>query len=402
MSGPVRINSREVVTRTSGGISLAFGDVCVVPGGGPLPFLNVAVSADAAGTSRAVRVHGVPVVLARSTFARSVGDEAGADGGVLSRVTQGPARFANYSYDVRIEGQSTPRALDPMLHNLDSAGLPNAASPAEMQATGSQDPDLDVLCAAICFCREGKMECLRQQLGTPIGLQIPTTSMDPDAPPGHKSFVRYWDPKVPPGWYVEPSYDMGPPPTPMLGEVKSATMRDANGNPLPLPGGDFPSVPGSRRPDIVIPLDPTKPPGPGNIKRIFEVKFPPDSIDRDPTQLKAYQEIAGNAEVDVVGPDDCDCGGRHRDQPHKVPVPSPDAPPVSDPQRREDPDPVLAPDPHAPSVDPTSATRSVGIAVVLGLMLIGFAAGGPGGAAAGAAAGAALTGAGKKDEPQET
>jgi hypothetical protein len=150
MGGPVRINSREVVTSKSGGISFAFGDVCTVPEGCvPIPFVNVAVSADATGTSCTVRVNGVPVMLAGSTFGRSTGDEAGAGGGILSGTTQGAAIFSNYSYDVRIEGQNVPRAYDPMLHNLAAAGLPNAASPAELQPAGAVDPDIEAVCLAM-------------------------------------------------------------------------------------------------------------------------------------------------------------------------------------------------------------------------------------------------------------
>lgn len=351
MSGPVRVNSREVVTSRSGGVSFAFGDVCLLPeGGGPLPFVNVAVSADASNTARTVRVHGVPIMLARSTFARSTGDEPGKDGGVLSRTTQGAAVFSNYSFDVKIEGQQVPRAHDPMLHNLDAQGIPNAASPAELQLTGAVDPDFEAICVAICMCNAmgQKMTCLREMLATPIQEWIPTCDIDPDAPPGHKSCVRYWDPHIPPGFYVEPTYGMTPPPPrPMLSKgIYSKSMKDRRGNPLPLSGGDSPIVPGSRRPDVVVPLDPTEPPGPGNIKRIFEVKFPPDTP--FPGQIRAYEKIAGTAPVDVVGPDECQCSGkrkpRRRDVPREVPFPVPVPVPIS-PRQEEEPEPVPEPFP---------------------------------------------------------
>jgi hypothetical protein len=362
----VRINGREVVTSKSGGVSFAFGDVCKLPdGGGPIPFVNVAVSADAANTARAVRVGGVPVMLARSTFARSMGDEPGEDGGIVSGTTQGAAVFSNYSYDVRIEGQPVPRAFDPMLHNLDPSGIPNAASPAELQAVASEDPDLDIICAYICACEEAgcKMVCFQPLLATKIQSFIPSVAIDPEAPPGRKTLVRYWDPKVPPGWYVEPTYDMGPPPTPMLGEVKSSTMRDANGQPLPLPGGDKPPIEKSRRPDVVVPLDPTKPPGPGNIKRIFEVKFPPEKVRYDTEQVHAYEEIAKpNGKVTVVGPGNpCECDGRHKQKLRDIPIPVPVRQRQEDPNPQEDPIPV----PNVPKIDP----KPVGVVAVLLLML---------------------------------
>ncbi len=369
MGGPVRVNGREVVTAKSGGVSFATGDVCTVPdGGGPVPFVNVAVSADAAGCAGTVRVNGVPVVLARSTFARSTGDEPGKDGGVISGTTQGAAQFTNYSYDVRIEGQPVPRAFDPMIHNLDGAGVPNAYSLAELQDAASLDPDLDIICRAICFCdaMEMKMTCLRLAMATPKIQTFTLTEMDPDSPPGHKSFIRCWDPHMPPGFYVEPCYDMTPPPPrPMVTGLKSATMKDAYGNPMPMVGGDFPIIPGSRRPDVVVPIDPTKPPGRGNIKRIFEVKFPPDTP--RPGQIRAYQDIAGGARVDIVGPNDlCDCEGRHKPKPMPkvVPVPAPNKVKQKDPKRQEEPEPDSPTEP-IPTPDP----GTVGVIAVLLLMM---------------------------------
>ncbi len=388
MGGPVRINSREVVTSQSGGVSYASGDVCLLPdGGGPMPFMNVALSADAAGTARAVRVNGVPVMLARSTFARSTGDEPGEDGGVISHATRGAAVFSNYSFDVRIEGQPVPRALDPMLHNLDRSGVPNAASPAELQAVASMDPELDIICFAICYCNAAgmKMDCFRRLLATPLQQQVPTCDIDPDAPPGHKSCVRHWDPHNPPGFYVEPAYQMvPPPPTPMLGSVVSKTMKDAHGDPLPLPGGDLPPLPGTRRPDVVVPLDPTKPPGPGNIKRIFEVKFPGDRL--RPGQEQAYKEIARPlGTVQVVGPEDCECDGKHRPQPQEVPLPVPL--PKKQPQEEEEAEPQTRP----------SYLVNLTV-VVVGCALAGAMLGGPWGAAGGAAAGVVVFIATQKDE----
>ena len=44
--GDVRVNRRTVVTRKSGGVSTALGDVCKVPEGGGPASLAVASSAD--------------------------------------------------------------------------------------------------------------------------------------------------------------------------------------------------------------------------------------------------------------------------------------------------------------------------------------------------------------------
>lgn len=444
MGGPVRVNGREVVTSKSGGVSFACGDVCIVPdGGGPTPFVNVAFSADAANTARTVRVNGVPVVLARSTFARSTGDEPGEDGGVVSGTNCGAAQFVNYSFDVRIESQSVPRAFDPMVHNLDAAGVPNAFSPAELQMVGPVDPEKDIICAAICFCAAGVrrdecVDCFQRLLADPVTLLIPG-SWHPDKKPGQKTQVRYWDPHVPPGFYIEPAYEMKPPPPhPMLGDVKSATMKDAKGNPLPLPAGDRPWLERSRRPDVVVPIDPTKPPGPGNIKRVFDVKFPGDT--RKNYQQRDYSKIgAPNCELEFVGPEDCDCMGRHKpkkkylpkeiqvpritdgpqeqpkspDQPQPKnqepdpkeepePLPDPELPPppgpVPDPNEEPEPSPLPRPKPKEEPA-PADLPLAAKVGIVLALAAAGASVAGLPGAAVGAAAGVVVViGGGKKDD----
>ncbi len=442
MGGPVRVNGREVVTSKSGGVSFACGDVCIVPdGGGPIPFVNVAVSADAANTARSIRVNGVPVVLARSTFARSTGDEPGEDGGVVSHTNRGAAQFANYSFDVRIEGQNVPRAFDPMLHNLDDLGVPNAFSPAELQAVGALDPEKEIICQAMCECNALGLRgrCLMEKLATPVGLLLPARDIDPIKPKGKRMFVRYWDPHVPPGFYVEPAYDMKPPPPrPMLGEVKSATMKDAQGNPLPLPGGDWPPIKDSRRPDVVVPIDPTKPLGPGNVKRVFDVKFPGDTERRG--QRRAYNEIgAPNCKAEFIYLKDCGCEGRRKSKdddvpkqievpritdgpqeqpknqdtpdprnqepdPKEEPEPLPDPelppPPVPIPDPNEEPEPIPLPRPK-PKEEPAPADLPLAakVGIVLALAAAGASVAGLPGAAVGAAAGVVVViGGGKKDD----
>ncbi len=334
--GDVRINSRTVVTSKAGGVSLASGDVCKLPeGGGPVPFVNVAFSADAANGARSVRAHGVPLVLARSSFAHSTGDEAGEDGGVISGTTGGPAMFSNYSFDVRVEGQPVPRAFDPMIHNLDGNGLPNAASPAELQAAATPG-DKEILCAVVCFChwRGGKTACVRNVLATPI----------------YRGGIRCWDPRpAPPGYpavYVEVPYWMDRPPRPVMTNFPSATRKDAAGNPLPLPWGDRPSLGGTRRPDIVVVKDPTRPPTHANIKDVYEVKFPPD--DWGPGQKKAYGRIAGKDPI-LLDPKECGCKRDQRPRVVPVPVRSPVKVPKPQAQPIPVPPPVPYPQPGIPS-----------------------------------------------------
>ena len=121
MGVTVGVNNLSVVHKDSGGVTIAFPDVCKTPSPGgpiPIPYPNIAMSSDTDKGSKSVKVDGNPVCLNDSCFKTSTGDEAGtAGGGVASSKTKGKAEFVNFSMDVKIEGKNVPRALDPMLHN---------------------------------------------------------------------------------------------------------------------------------------------------------------------------------------------------------------------------------------------------------------------------------------------
>jgi hypothetical protein len=142
------VNKMSVVTKDSGGVTVAFPDVCKTPSPGgpvPIPYPNVAKSSDTAKGSRKVTVEGNPVCLKDSHFSTSTGDEAGtAGGGVASSKTQGKAEFVNYSFDVQIEGKNVARAMDLMLHN-DKNTLPTPVmQPPVMARGGSSHDECDV------------------------------------------------------------------------------------------------------------------------------------------------------------------------------------------------------------------------------------------------------------------
>lgn len=117
----VGVNKMSVVHKKSNGVSPCFPDVCKTPSPGgpiPIPYPNIARSSDTAKGSKKVKCDGESVCLKDSNFKTSTGDEAGtAGGGVASSKTKGKAEFVNYSFDVKFEGKSVARALDPMLHN---------------------------------------------------------------------------------------------------------------------------------------------------------------------------------------------------------------------------------------------------------------------------------------------
>lgn len=294
MPSTVTVNGRTLVHRTSDGFSLAAPDLCKLPNGAVVPFVNLAFSRDAAGCAASVYTDGQQVMTRSSYLSTSYGDEPGAAGGVISGRNQGKASFYLYSFDVKIEGEPVPRAFDPMLHNHGSPW--NALSPALMQGINPESVK-DALCKAFCTCLAvgGRTHCMR--------------TMAADAKYDHGT--RYWDPKVP-GLYPEvPFHSDG---TPIMSDEKSSNQTDAAGDPMRLPCGDRPPIRGSRRPDFVLAKDGKKPlDDPGNIAAIYEIKFPPD--DWRPGQKEAYEEIADKhgAPLIVIDPKNCDnCEGQSR------------------------------------------------------------------------------------------
>ncbi len=113
------VNGRGIAHSGSGGMSLAFPDVCLTPilVPVPLPYPNLGRSADATGGPATVTVDGAMPMVKGATYARSTGDEPGVVGGVLSGRFIGPCEFMLYSFDVQFEGRNVCRLGDPMFHN---------------------------------------------------------------------------------------------------------------------------------------------------------------------------------------------------------------------------------------------------------------------------------------------
>ena len=146
MGVTVGVNKLSVVHKSSNGTTIAFPDVCKTPTPGgpvPIPYPNVARSADTAKGSKKVKADGNPICLKDSNFSTSTGDEAGtAGGGVASSKTKGKAEFINYSFDVKVEGKNVPRAFDLMLHNdKNTPPFPVLQQPI-VALPGDADPEL--------------------------------------------------------------------------------------------------------------------------------------------------------------------------------------------------------------------------------------------------------------------
>jgi hypothetical protein len=121
MGVTLAVNNMSVVHADSGGVTMAFPDVCKTPTPGgpiPIPYPNVAKSSDTASGTTTVKVDGNPICVKDSNFSMSTGDEAGsAGGGVVSNKIKGKAEFVNFSFDVKADGKNVARNLDLMLHN---------------------------------------------------------------------------------------------------------------------------------------------------------------------------------------------------------------------------------------------------------------------------------------------
>ena len=119
MAATVAANARTLVHAASNGVTIAFPDVCRTPAalGAPLPYPNIARSADAAKTAKRTTADGKPVCLKSSELSTSCGDEPGSAGGVVSQKVKGPAHPLSASGDVQVEGKGEVRAFDLWLHN---------------------------------------------------------------------------------------------------------------------------------------------------------------------------------------------------------------------------------------------------------------------------------------------
>jgi Domain of unknown function (DUF4150) len=146
MANTVGVNKMSVVTKDSNGVTAAFPDVCKTPspaGPVPIPYPNIAKSADTAKGTKKVSVDGNPVCVKDSNFSTSTGDEAGtAGGGVASSKTKGKAEFVNFSFDVKLEGKNAARAMDLMLHNdKNTPPFPVMQPPVIALGANNKDPE---------------------------------------------------------------------------------------------------------------------------------------------------------------------------------------------------------------------------------------------------------------------
>lgn len=114
-------NSRGIVHKGSGGMSIAFPDVCKTPappaGPIPIPYPNIGKSSDTSNGPKKVKTDGKMPMVKGAKYSMSTGDEPGSVGGVVSSSTKGECEFMMYSFDVKFEGKNVCRMGDPLFHN---------------------------------------------------------------------------------------------------------------------------------------------------------------------------------------------------------------------------------------------------------------------------------------------
>lgn len=120
MPNDTLVNSRSPVTKKSSGTVITGPDVCKTPTPGgpvPIPYPNISKSSDLAKGSKNVKINGASVCLDSSEFSTSIGDDAGTLKGIISNTHKGKAFPIMGSFDVKIEGKSAVRNVDPFLGN---------------------------------------------------------------------------------------------------------------------------------------------------------------------------------------------------------------------------------------------------------------------------------------------
>jgi len=125
------------VSTIAGGMCMAFPDVCKTPSPPlppiPIPYPNMGMCNQAQKSSKKVKICMKEALTKKTEIPQSMGDEAGAAGGVVSGKIMGPAKFTMGSTKVKFEGQPCVRLTSPTAHNGS-----NANAPSGLQVSPSQ------------------------------------------------------------------------------------------------------------------------------------------------------------------------------------------------------------------------------------------------------------------------
>jgi hypothetical protein len=124
---------------TGGGQAMTTGptDVCKVPAPPappvPTPFPNIGQVAQASGTSTKVKFSKRPVVTKSSKISRSMGDEAGTLGGMISNVNMNQIKWKKGSGKVKAQRKKVVYHTAMTGHNGSNANMPAGVQVAPSQ-----------------------------------------------------------------------------------------------------------------------------------------------------------------------------------------------------------------------------------------------------------------------------
>lgn len=111
-----------------GGNCMAMPDVCKVPAPPappiPTPFPNTGMLNQATNASMKVKICGKQTVTVKSKIPKTMGDEAGVAGGLISGMNMGPASFKKGSTNVKVEGSPVISLTSMTAHNGTNANIP--------------------------------------------------------------------------------------------------------------------------------------------------------------------------------------------------------------------------------------------------------------------------------------
>jgi len=116
-------NSRGIAHKGSGGMSMAFPDVCftLAPPAPPIPipYPNIGRSADTSKGPKKVKTDKKMPMVKGAKYSKSAGDEAGFAGkkGLISSKNRASCEYLMYSFDIKFEGKNVCRMGDPLFHN---------------------------------------------------------------------------------------------------------------------------------------------------------------------------------------------------------------------------------------------------------------------------------------------
>lgn len=175
MTISINVNGLTLCHRGSGGVSdNTLPDVCKTPGNGiPVPYQNEAHSSDLVKGSTSVFADGGNMIaIDGSQFSKSIYDEAGSMGGVVSGTHLAETDWITHSFDVFVDKKPACRLTDKLFMNhrntVNMAGLKQRDLP-------KKDQDfLDEMCQMACECLnelKGKFEpgqtyqdCVRKKI----------------------------------------------------------------------------------------------------------------------------------------------------------------------------------------------------------------------------------------------